>query len=180
MESAINVGEGRLNAMGSSVVPSVMVLGTYHTVFARTPGLIRSRLSCSYGSQFKQSRGPSYVNHLEKKIARLEYELRRASEPAQHFQKVPRDRTPPVNHCALPEGSISSLSPEPQHTFNDWTQNKFQCSSPSPQSEWTFTRTNEPFSKSTSSSLVFGGLGYAEDVAPLTDPSIWVSLPSTS
>ncbi|KAM3423195.1 hypothetical protein BST61_g645 [Cercospora zeina] len=86
-------------------------------------------LQCSFGHQVKQSRGPAYVAHLEKKVKALQDELSRSPHRAEQMSaltdepvgtKTPRtssSKPSPMDSSARP--SLSSKSSDPSYTYSE-------------------------------------------------------------
>ncbi|GIZ46328.1 hypothetical protein CKM354_000945600 [Cercospora kikuchii] len=96
----------------------------------RWPDELFRLLQCSFGHQVKQSRGPAYVAHLEKKVKALQDELRRSPNRAEHMDTSQEEpvvqispgssisHPSPMNTSARPSLSSKSSDPSYFHTEN--------------------------------------------------------------
>lgn len=75
---------------------------------------VTTRLHCSYGHTIKQTRGPSYVAHLEKKVDELEERLKSTTLPSGNVGVAQTSASPSPTQDAF---STTQGSP----TVSDWT-----------------------------------------------------------
>ncbi|KXT02530.1 hypothetical protein AC578_4157 [Pseudocercospora eumusae] len=103
-------------------------------------------LACSYGSQFKQSRGPAYVTHLERKIARLEYELRRACGTHEQSHETRFSEASPIDASKLQGEEIFLHRPGFQHSCEQSPNPDLQCQLTDFENRWMNVHASNNFS----------------------------------
>lgn len=76
--------------------------------------IVTIRLHCSYGHKVKQTRGPSYVAHLEKKVEELEERLKSTTFTPWDADLAPKSTSPSPTHDTFSTAQGSC-------TVSDWT-----------------------------------------------------------